>query len=159
MPLSRAVLIAWALLPPMALAQIQIEPASPGLLSRDELRACMAQEDALRARSQRLETVSLSTNEDGAAIALANSALLRESAAGFKDRAARDAYAARSRALDQRIHAHYLRVRELKLGLADLEVAQAANMRACGGRRYLTEDRDAILTERATAPQAASSPR
>lgn len=147
------------LLPATVASQMLSETLPPGTLSRDELRACMAQEDGLKLHSQRLDGQFLASNEEAAAIAVANSNLLRESAAGFKDKAARDAYAARSRALEQRIHGHNQRARGLKLALADQQLAQAAYMRACGGRSFLVDDRSAILAERAAAvaPVAAAS--
>jgi len=137
-------------------AGAQPNAGGPAPLTRDELRACMSNGEVLERRSQVLQTGLRASNEEAAAISVENAKLLRVSAEGLQDRAAREAYQARSKALEQRVLRYNQRTKEFKLAMADLNADQAAYLRGCGGRTYLQSDRDAILTER-LAPQPAAS--
>lgn len=148
--------------PSAGLAQTE----SSATLTRDELRACMQQEAALKGRNERHGRDVAQHNEEAASITAENANLIRASVNGFKDKAARDAFSARQGALNKRVEAFNARGRQVRLALADIQSSQADYLRKCGGKAFLVDDRNAIVAEgdgAMTPPRpgepAASTPR
>lgn len=127
-------------------------------MTRDELRTCMRQEDTLRSRSETQLSEVTRSNEEAASIATENATLIRASVNGFKDKATRDAHAAKVQALNQRVAAYNAQMKRLQLSVADAHTLQAEYLRLCGGRRFLQEDRNAIVAEREAGKQGGQLP-
>ena len=141
----------------MAAAPLQAfaQADSSTTMTRDELRACMAQEASLRTRSDAHQAEAARSNEEAASIAAESGNLIRLSVNGFKDKAARDAHALRSNVLNKRVDAFNAKSKQIRLALADIQTMQAEYLRKCGGKSFYVEDKNAILSERDSGKHSA----
>lgn len=117
------------------------------LLTRDELRACMAQDTRIKAQRQELVERRAALDKDQAAIQGESQAL--KQALEVLDRTSEPAvqgYQARAAANDQLIDAYNARLQPFNTAAAALREEESAYARSCAGRPF--EERDELAVKR-----------
>ena len=138
-----------ALAAPAAYAQTYYYPRNDYPLARQELRDCMARDEALAARFADLDAEKRMNDREAESIARANASLaeaLRR--LDPADTAAVAAHNARTADHNSRVDAHNLRVNDQNAAARALNLDQADMQSTCGSRTYYPQDRDAIVYER-----------
>lgn len=123
------------------------KPVKPGekIMTRDELRACLAQADRVKAQND--EAVRMQAEFDGekAAVAKATEALEQKRAALTPgDQEAVNAFKAEAQALDARITAYNERMPGFNQKIQALVAEQKAYKAGCADRAYEEKDYFAI---------------
>ncbi|HYC36421.1 MAG TPA: hypothetical protein VEC19_08360 [Usitatibacter sp.] len=132
----------------VAYSEARILDRDPAVLSRGELRECMARDEVLADRRARLDADQVHVDAEGAAITEEGARLARELAQLDSGNAAAVAdYNARSAAHNRRVHDHNARVAQTNDRAAMLN-ADAAALDARCARPFRPRDRDAVLWER-----------
>lgn len=127
------------------------QTSNSAFMTRDEVRQCMNQEDRILTRLDSVNSETIRSNEEAAAIATESATLIRMSVNGFKNKAELDVYNQRSIALNKRIVSYNAKSKQVHLLMADIQTSQAEHIKNCGGRRFHVEDKDFILDERESA--------
>jgi chromosome segregation ATPase len=135
---------------------LQLKKDAPQPLTRDELRACMDNEDSLqqRKRAQEAERAAIARENDEV------SRLGRQLAEDARrtdthDFSKVDGYNDRATAHDARLAALNARVERFNADVEQLNKEGAAHVERCAARPYDVADRDAILKEpKRLSPQA-----
>ena len=149
----KAMACAALLAPAAAFAQVTYSEArivarDDGVLSREELRTCMARDEALAARRDRLSEEQAGNDREAADITRAGQALAEElRALDSRDVAAVAAYNARSAEHNRRVEDHNRRVAAMNARAAAIN-GDSASLDSMCARPFLPYDRDVILRER-----------
>lgn len=118
------------------------------MLTRGELRECMARDEAMSSRRDAVERQRAMNDAEAAEISEAGRALAEElRRTDFANPAAVAAYNARSAEHNRRVEAHNRRIAELNARTALLN-GDSADLDARCARPYSPYDRDIILMER-----------
>jgi hypothetical protein len=141
----------WVLLVALA-APLAFTPQPAGAqdypLAREELRACMAHDDALLARQDRIEAWKRDNDVEGDSIARERMRLAEDlRRLDPTNTAAVESYNARTADHNRRVEDHNRQVADLNYAAATLNRERADMTVACA-RSYYPQDRDAILRER-----------
>ncbi len=139
--------------PALALGQTSYSEArivgrDSGTLTRDELRRCMARDEAFAERRAALDHDKADVDRESADIADEGARLADElRRLDARDAAAVAAYDARSAGHNRRVDAHNRRVAELNARTAAIN-DDSAHLDALCARPFMPSDRDAVLLER-----------
>jgi hypothetical protein len=111
------------------------------ILTRNELRACLAHQDKLKAETSDVLSLQRALDDDKADIARRQSTLEAErTALDRTSQPAVDGHNARARDLDQRIDAYNARNASFNTRADALRTQRDAWERDCGDRRYFEDD-------------------
>lgn len=137
--------------PALALGQTSYSEArivGRDTLTRDELRRCMARDEAFAERRAALDHDKADVDRESADIADEGARLADElRRLDGRDAAAVAAYNARSAGHNRRVDAHNRRVAELNARTAAIN-GDSAHLDALCARPFMPSDRDAVLLER-----------
>lgn len=133
-------------------AQAQTPEKPTRLVKRDELRTCMNSESSLETRRNALEARRAVNATEVAAVQAMSVKLAEDQKAidGNDERRVRN-FKRLLDAQDERVKAANADAALLRTDLDTLSKALAAYNEQCGGITFLTEDREAILKERAAS--------
>jgi hypothetical protein len=161
-----AALFATAFAPPLAAQEKKPAPAKPAakpaakskanVMSRDELRACMDEQDRLQALRTRIQQDNVALDRQKAAV-LAMDEDLKKKAAGLDavDEAGRKALEDEAVKRDQAADAYNAGVAALRQQGQTYDTGREAWARKCADRNYDEMDEAAIKKERSQAARAA----
>lgn len=130
-------------------AQAQTKPAR--MVTRDELRICMNSESELTDRRRAMEARSGQNRDEAAAIRAEADEMSAEQKRLEENQAPMEKFSRRVKAHNARVQAAQANSESLRKDLAALNDALTAHNEHCGGISFSTQDREAILKERAPA--------
>jgi chromosome segregation ATPase len=137
-----------ALALPVAAQTLKLKKDAAPPLTRDELRACMEQEDALRQRKREQEAEREQISRENTELALVARQLAEDlRRTDTRDFSKVDGYNARAAAHESRVAALNARVERFNAEVERLNQEGAAHVERCATRPYDVADREAILNE------------
>jgi hypothetical protein len=137
-----------ALALPAAAQTLKLKKDAPQPLTREELRACMDEEDSLQQRKRAQETEREQIAHENTEVSLAARQLAEDlRRTDTRDFSKVDGYNTRASAHEARVAALNARVERFNADVERLNKEGAAHVERCASRPYDVADREAILQE------------
>lgn len=127
---------------------LKMKPDAPRPLTREELRACMVQEDSLQQRKRAQESEREQIARENSEVTMAGRQLAEDmQRTDTRDLSKVDGYNTRASEHEARTAALNARVERFNADVEELNKEGAAHVQRCAFRPYDVADREAILKE------------
>ena len=132
-----------------AIHAAQAQTPSPRMVTRDELRACMNSESELATRRDAVEARSRQNRDEAAAIRAESGQLKTENEKLQEDNAPMEKFQRKVKAHNARVQVAQADTVSFNTELDAMNKAVVGYNQQCGGISFKSEDKDAVLKERA----------